>query len=177
MVTSDAGEIYRADKLILPGVGHFGTAMARLAKLGLLAPLNETVLSRRTPVLGICLGLELMATSSEEGGVEGLGWLDAQTVRFDVPGDSRFKIPHMGWNGVRCRKASPLIAGIDESSEFYFAHAYHLELKDPSVLLTETTYSEDFPSAIENGNIFGVQFHPEKSHDAGVRLLKNFADL
>lgn len=177
IISSQPVDIINADKIILPGVGHFGTAMSRLAELDLLDALNEVVLSKRRPVLGICLGMELMARSSEEGNAVGLGWLEAQTVRFDIPNDSRYKIPHMGWNQVRVRKASGLMEGIEEGSEFYFAHSYHLKLSDPSDLLTETTYATDFPSAIEKGNIFGVQFHPEKSHDAGVRLLKNFADM
>ena len=177
VASADAGGIGRADKLILPGVGHFGNAMLRLAELGLVDALNEAVLSKRKPVLGICLGMELMARSSEEGDATGLGWIDARAVRLKVPDDSRYKVPHMGWNRVHSKKASALTDGIDESSEFYFAHSYHLELNDPSDLLTETTYAVGFPSAIERDNIFGVQFHPEKSHDAGARLLKNFADI
>jgi glutamine amidotransferase len=177
VASSDVAEIARADKLILPGVGHYGSAMLRLAELGLIDALSDFVLSKRKPVLGICLGMELMAKSSEEGNAVGLGWLDAQAVRLKVPLDSRYKVPHMGWNQVRTKKTSALTAGVDESSEFYFAHSYHLKLNEPSALLTETTYGVDFPSAIERDNIFGVQFHPEKSHDAGARLLKNFADI
>ena len=177
VASSDVAEIRRADKLILPGVGHFGNAMLRLAELGLLDALNDAVISKRKPVLGICLGMELMATSSEEGNAVGLGWLDAQAVRLNVPIESRYKVPHMGWNKLEPKKASVLTSDIDESSEFYFAHSYHLKLNAPSDLLTETTYAVDFPSAVEKDNIFGVQFHPEKSHDAGARLLKNFADI
>lgn len=176
-ISSDAREIAGADKIILPGVGHFGTAMSRLAKLGLVDVLNEAVLVKRKPILGICLGMELMAKTSEEGDARGLGWLDAQTVRFDISAADRHKVPHMGWNQVRKKKNSPLMAGIDESSEFYFAHSYHLRLKDASDLLTETCYVVAFPSAIEKRNIFGVQYHPEKSHDAGAMLLKNFVEM
>jgi imidazole glycerol-phosphate synthase subunit HisH len=177
VASCDAVEISHAEKIILPGVGHFGNAMLRLVELGLLDALNDVVLSKGRPVLGICLGMELMAKSSEEGNAIGLGWIDARAVKIKVPDDSRYKVPHMGWNQVLGKKASALTAGIDESSEFYFAHSYYLELNEASDLLTETTYAGEFPSAIEKDNIFGVQFHPEKSHDAGARLLKNFVDM
>jgi glutamine amidotransferase len=176
-ISSTAGEISRAEKIILPGVGHFGKAMGELKELDLTDALHEAVLVKRVPVLGICLGLELMASTSEEGNASGLGWLNAQVVRFDISSDSRHKIPHMGWNQVHKKRNSALMEGIEESSEFYFAHSYYLNLDDPLDLLTETTYSLSFPSAIEKGNIFGVQYHPEKSHDAGVKLLKNFVEL
>jgi glutamine amidotransferase len=174
-IVSSAEDIRSADKIILPGVGHFGNAMSALKELGLIDALNEAVLEKQTPILGICLGLELMAKSGEEGNVAGLGWLDAEAVRFDIKDDH--KVPHMGWNKIAAKKESPLIEGVGGDSEFYFAHSYHLRLKDPSDELTETHYGIAFPSAIQRGNIFGVQFHPEKSHDAGARLLKNFADM
>ena len=170
---SAAEEIRAADKIILPGVGHFGNAMQNLTNSGLIDILNQVVLEKRTPILGICLGMELMAKRSEEGNVPGLGWLDAEAVRFDIDE----KVPHMGWNQISGKKVSRLMDGIEEDSEFYFAHSYHLRLNDPLDELTETHYGTAFPSAIESENIFGVQFHPEKSHDAGARLLKNFADI
>ncbi|MEP6705826.1 MAG: imidazole glycerol phosphate synthase subunit HisH, partial [Acidobacteriota bacterium] len=176
-VSSSPDDILAAHKIILPGVGHFGTAMSNLMELDLIDVLNEAVLVKAKPILGICLGMELMAKSSEEGGARGLGWLDARNVRLNIPNDDRHKIPHMGWNQIEKRKSSRLLNGIEPSSEFYFAHSYHLELDDPSDLLTETPYGSGFPSAIEKGNIFGVQFHPEKSHDVGARLLKNFIEL
>lgn len=176
-VSSTLHDIAEADKIVMPGVGHFGKAMESLAEHGLIDALNEAVLIKQKPVLGICLGMELMANTSEEGNARGLGWLDAEAVRFDPEFSSRLKVPHMGWNSVSFKKESRLMAGIDESAEFYFAHSYYLALKDGSDLLSETDYGIAFPSAIEKGNIFGVQYHPEKSHDAGARLLKNFVEM
>jgi len=176
-VSSRAGAIASADKIILPGVGHFGRAMSSLRESGLLDELNEAVLVKRKPVLGICLGMELMAESSEEGNAEGLGWLKARTIKFRIEDTARHKVPHMGWNGINVRKPSELLRDVDADAEFYFAHSYHLELEEEADLLTETEYERSFPSSIESENIFGVQYHPEKSHDAGARLLKNFVDL
>ena len=176
-VSSRAGAIASADKIILPGVGHFGRAMSSLRESGLLDELNEAVLVKRKPVLGICLGMELMAESSEEGNAEGLGWLKARTIKFRIKDTARHKVPHMGWNGIDVRKPSELLRDVDVDAEFYFAHSYHLELEDEADLLTETEYERRFPSNIERENIFGVQYHPEKSHDTGARLLKNFVDL
>ena len=174
-IVSSTEEIRMADKIILPGVGHFGNAMSNLKNVGLVEVLNEKVLEDRTPILGICLGMELMAKRGEEGNVAGLGWLDAEAVRFDIKDD--LKVPHMGWNNIAAKKGSPLMNGVDEDSEFYFAHSYHLRLNDRSDELAETRYGIAFPSAVQHDNIFGVQFHPEKSHDAGALLLKNFVEL
>lgn len=175
--SSDPAEIRNAKKIILPGVGHFGAAMKELRRLDLLDALNEAVLVRKTPILGICLGMELMAKTSEEGGTEGLGWLDAEMVKFRASDRRRYKVPHIGWNKVHVRKQSRLMSGIPEASEFYFVHSYHLKLADRSDMLNETVYEFPYPSAIEKGNIFGVQYHPEKSRDAGQLLLKNFVEL
>jgi glutamine amidotransferase len=125
------------------------------------------------PILGICLGMQLFARHSEEGGAEGLGWIDADVVRFAID-DRRFKVPHMGWNGVRAARSSPLLEGVTEETEFYFVHAYHVVCHDRSDVLCETEYGYAFTSIVERGNVYGVQFHPEKSHDAGELLLKRF---
>lgn len=170
-------EVLKADKLILPGVGHFGKAMEQLNQLNLIEALNTTVLEKKTPILGICLGMQLMAKSSEEGKAKGLGWFDADIVRLKVSDTLRFKVPHTGWNQVQQKKKSRLIDGISENAEFYFVHAYHIQLNDESDALHETVYETSFVSAIEKENIFGVQYHPEKSHDVGERLLKNFLAL
>ena len=177
MISSRIEAITQADKIILPGVGHFGTAMANLKELGLLDELNEAVLIKQKPVLGICLGMELMAMMSEEGDTPGLQWLDAEAVRFKISGAARHKVPHMGWNRIRIKKVSPLMKGVEDLSEFYFAHSYHLEINDRSDLLNETEYGISFPSAVERNNIFGVQYHPEKSHRSGVQVLKNFIEM
>jgi len=175
--SSDADDIANAGKIILPGVGHFQTAMENLERLGLIDALHEAVLVKGIPILGICLGMELMARTSEEGNSPGLGWLEAEAVRFDFSNAERFKVPHMGWNQISIKKESRLMSGVDESSEFYFAHSYHLTLDDRSDLLNETDYGIAFPSAVEKNNIFGVQYHPEKSHEAGARILKNFVEI
>jgi len=151
--------------------------MSRLRRLNLIDALHDSVLVKQKPILGICLGMELMATSSEEGSANGLGWFDAEIVRFRIADKLKFKIPHIGWNGIKIKKDSLLMNKISESSEFYFVHSYHLKLANPADLLNETEYEFTYPSAIEKNNIFGVQYHPEKSHDPGAQLLKNFAEL
>jgi imidazole glycerol-phosphate synthase subunit HisH len=166
-----------ADKIVLPGVGHFGRAMAELNVRGLCDALNEAVLEKRKPVLGICLGMELMARRSEEGDAEGLGWLDAKAVKFRFDDRQRYKVPHMGWNTLSPKQDSLLLKGISDKSEFYFAHSYYLKLDDTANAAANTSYGNVFPSAIERDNIFGVQFHPEKSHAAGLQILRNFVAL
>ncbi|MEP6850524.1 MAG: imidazole glycerol phosphate synthase subunit HisH [Acidobacteriota bacterium] len=177
VVSSSAEDVARAGKLILPGVGHFAAAMAKLRELGLIDALYDAALVRKKPILGICLGMELMAKRSEEGDVAGLGWLDAEMVRFDIADKDRFKVPHMGWNTISIKKSSPLMNNVPDGSEFYFAHSYHLKANDPADVLNETSYGVTFPSAIVKGNIFGVQYHPEKSHDAGAQVVKNFVEM
>jgi glutamine amidotransferase len=177
LISSDAGEIASADKILLPGVGHFGKAMSSLKELNLKAALNNAVLVKRRPILGICLGMELMANWSDEGDAEGLGWFDAEMVKFDVSDKLKYKIPHIGWNRLDLKKPSRLMDGVGAISEFYFVHSYHLRNIDPTDTLSETVYESAFASAIEKENIFGVQFHPEKSHDAGLRILKNFIEM
>lgn len=177
IISSQIEDVIAADKIILPGVGHFGTAMANIKKLGLLDALNEVVLTKRKAVLGICLGMQLMSRTSEEGDTPGLQWFDAETVQFRISGPARHKVPHMGWNRIGIKKVSPLMKGVEELSEFYFAHSYYLKLNDRSDLLNETEYSISFPSAVERNNIFGVQYHPEKSHRVGVQVLKNFIEM
>lgn len=176
-VSSDPGDITMAEKIILPGVGHFGKAMANLRRLKLLDPLNQAVLVDRKPILGICLGMELMAEKSEEGNADGLGWFAADIIQFNVSDKRRYKVPHMGWNKIYIKKNSLLMRNVPELSEFYFVHSFHLKIRDDADMLNETEYEVKFPSAIEKGNIFGVQYHPEKSHDAGLQLLKNFIEV
>jgi len=173
-VTSDPAEVLKADKLLLPGVGHFGKAMEHLGSLGLLTALNEAVLDKKTPILGICLGMQLLARHSQEGDVDGLGWLDADVRRFDIDDTLRFKVPHMGWNGVHVARPDPLLDGVTGTTEFYFVHAYHMVCRDPSDVLCSTDYSYSFTSVVRRDNLYGVQFHPEKSHEAGETLLRKF---
>lgn len=175
-VSSEPQDISQADKIILLGVGHFNKAMDNLIDLNLIEPLNEFALIKRKPVLGICLGMQLMAMSSEEGigSNHGLGWVDASVKKFQTDDFKRFKIPHMGWNTINSLKKSALMKNISFEDEFYFVHSFFMEPNDPNLMLNETIYIEKFCSGIEKENIFGVQYHPEKSHDAGRTLLKNF---
>ncbi len=177
IVSSLPKDLDSADKIVLPGVGHFGMAIDNLKKLGLLDALNENVLVKKKPILGICLGMQLMANSSEEGNVTGLGWIDAEVVRFNVSDKLKYKIPHMGWNQIQNQKSSLLTKGIPDDSEFYFIHSYHFKCNNASDILHLTEYDISFPSAIEKDNIFGVQYHPEKSHDIGITMLNNFIAL
>jgi len=176
-MSSNARDIRSADKIILPGVGHFGAAMANLHELELVDALNEAVTVMQKPILGICLGVELMSRHSEEGDASGLGWFNGVSVKFHHPDPARFKVPHMGWNQVRVRNGSRLMRDVAQQSEFYFAHSYYLRLDDQESPAGETEYGTIFPSVIERENVFGVQFHPEKSHDAGRRVLENFIQL
>lgn len=177
VVTSDKDEIARATKLILPGVGAFDTGMRNLTSLNLIDILNKKVIEEKIPVLGICLGMQLLSKGSEEGSLPGLGWIDASTVRFKFENSSEYKIPHMGWNFIRQHKTGRLFDNMYPDSRFYFVHSYFFSANDPEDVLTSTTYEIEFTSAIERGNILGVQFHPEKSHKFGMKLLKNFVDF
>ncbi len=177
VISSNPKDIAGSDKIILPGVGHFGKAMSNLKELGLLDVLNEVVLIKKKPILGICLGMQLMAKKSEEGNSEGLGWFDAEIVKFQVSDNLKYKVPHMGWNQIIAKKESPLMKDLPEPKEFYFVHSYHFKTANESDVLNRTNYEYDFVSAVEKDNIFGVQYHPEKSHDTGAKLLKNFIEL
>lgn len=174
-VTADLDAIRAADRVILPGVGAFNAAMARINGSGLREVLDYKALVERVPILGICLGMQLLSRGSEEGDIPGLGWIPAETRRFpDLPG---LKVPHMGWNLVRRSTRSPLTEGFEEETRFYFVHSYYVVVDEPRNSILKTTYGVDFDSAIMRGRIFGVQFHPEKSHRFGMRLLQNFAAL
>jgi glutamine amidotransferase len=179
VVSSDPADLDKAEKIIMPGVGHFGKAMEKLKELRLIEPLNKAVLNDKKPILGICLGMQLMAKSSEEvneGTNDGLGWIDGQVKRFVVKDRLHYKVPHMGWNTLQASKESSILAGIEPEDEFYFVHSYYMQLNDPSQELTSTVFEEPFTSAVQKENIYGMQFHPEKSHDPGMRLLKNFIE-
>ena len=175
-ISSEPKDIFEADKIILIGVGHFNKAMDNLIDLNLIEPLNDFALIQKKPVLGICLGMQLMAKSSEEGNNRnrGLGWVDASVKKFQTDDFKKFKIPHMGWNNINSLKNSALMKNISSQDDFYFVHSFFMEPNDPDLVLNETIYIDKFCSGIEKENIFGVQYHPEKSHDAGQTLLKNF---
>ncbi len=176
--TADAAVIATATKLILPGVGAFDQAMQRLHELRLLEVLNRRALVDRIPVLGICLGMQLLTRGSEEGRKAGLGWIPAEVRRFRFrPEHGRLRVPHMGWNTLFPSRSHPLLSGLEMDARFYFVHSYYVRCDDPANLLGEAEYGDRFAACIEQGNVVGAQFHPEKSHRFGMRLLKNFAAL
>lgn len=176
-VASTAAQLAQADKVILPGVGAFDWAMNRLEESGMRAILDEIALSGQRPVLGVCVGMQIMAGRSDEGKMAGLGWIDGEVKRFD---ESRLQqqthLPHMGWNDVEPRSTDCLFRGI-QSPRYYFLHSYYFAASDPASVLATTDYGGLFASAVRRANIFGTQFHPEKSHQWGIQLLKNFAEL
>lgn len=176
-ISNDKEKIRSADKLILPGVGHFGKAMESLTQLGLLETLNNHVLIQKKPVLGICLGMQLLATSSEEGNCAGLNWVPGHVKRMQTSNSLRYKIPHTGWNTLKQQHQSPILEMIAPTDEFYFVHAYHFEVDNSTHVFCTTSYDLEFVSGVENDHIFGVQFHPEKSHDQGLQFFRNFIKL
>lgn len=178
VVSSDPEAINSAKKLILPGVGSFDKGIENIENLDLIKLLGKRVLEEKTPILGVCLGMQLLTKYSEEGSKEGLGWIDAQAIRFRFnEGQSNLKIPHMGWNVTRIKKESTLFDGLtDQEQRFYFVHSYHVVCEDETDILTETYYGYNFVSSILKDNIVGVQFHPEKSHKFGMQFLRSFVE-
>lgn len=175
IITSDHNIIERADKIILPGVGHFDRAMYNIIELNLVEILRKKSLVDKVPFLGICLGMQLMCRHSEEGNKNGLGLINADVINFDL--DRAYKVPHMGWNLIEPVNENKILANLDSNSKFYFVHSYFVKTDDESNVLTYTNYGHKFVSGITNNeNIFGVQFHPEKSHKYGVKLFKNFVE-
>jgi glutamine amidotransferase len=177
-ILSDPAQISRARRLILPGVGAFDSGMTQLRERGLLEVLHRKALEDKIPVLGICLGMQLLTSSSEEGVLPGLGWIPAATRKFSFPsGPGSLRIPHMGWNTVVPRPDAALFQGQEGPWRFYFVHSYHVCCQDPADVLCTTTYGSPFTSAVARGNILGVQFHPEKSHAFGMKLFRSFLAL
>lgn len=176
IVSYDHDTIMSADKLILPGVGHFLNGMKRLKERNIIDILNEKVLEDKIPILGICLGMQLFTGFSEEGNVKGLGWLDAETMKFALT-DIKHKVPHMGWNSIEQKKESPLLKDIPDNRHYYFVHSYHVRCNDKEDILTTSFYGYEFVSSVQKENIFGTQFHPEKSHEWGEKMLNNFLNL
>lgn len=178
VITHDKATIDSADKLLLPGVGAFDNGMSKIRDLGLIDTLNDNVLVKRKPVLGICLGMQLLSRGSQEGSLPGLGWIDAFANKFSfAAANAHLKIPHMGWNEVKPQKTHPLTQDLPADARFYFVHSYHVDCNDPADALLTAHYGEDFTCAVQKDNIMGVQFHPEKSHKFGMHLMRNFINL
>jgi len=178
IIVSDADDLRKITKVILPGVGAFDHAMSLIDKSGMRDTLDELVLERGLPVLGICVGMQILAHSSDEGTLAGLGWIDGVVKKFDASKlicDTR--LPHMGWNNIRPISEEGLMKDIDAASRFYFLHSYYFRCNKTENILAVTDYGGPFTSAVNSKNIYGVQFHPEKSHQWGIQLLKNFSDL
>lgn len=175
VVTRDAETILQADKVILPGVGSFGDAMEKLHRYGLVSVIRQ-VIDRGTPFLGICLGLQLLFESSEESpGVAGLGILEGKILR--IPERDNLKVPHIGWNSLRFPNKGRLFSGIPEEPYVYFVHSYYLEAKDAGIVTAVSEYGVQIHASVECGNVFACQFHPEKSSDTGLSILRNFVNL
>jgi glutamine amidotransferase len=176
-ISSDRDVIKKADKLILPGVGHFAKGMRNLEEKGLIDVLNGKVLDEKIPIFGICLGMQLFSEFSEEGDCRGLGWINAKTVRFRIDDKIKYKIPHIGWNTVNIVNKSGIDDFLTDEDFFYFVHSYYIQCMDSADVWMTSSYEFEFTSAVKKSNIFGTQFHPEKSHDTGFMLLKKFAEL
>jgi len=176
IITSDAYEIKGASHLIIPGVGSFDKGISNWNSLGLKDLVDYEVLHKHKPVLGICLGMQMMCIESEEGILSGLGWINAKVKKF-IFIEKSFKIPHFGWEEITVLVNSPLFKGLENEARFYFVHSYHVYLNSAGIETAKCTYGYPFTAAFQKDNIFGVQFHPEKSHSFGMRLLSNFISL
>jgi len=175
-IARSAANLVNASRLVLPGVGAFDWAMQRLEASGMRPPLDDLVLNRQVPVLGICVGMQMMANRSEEGRLDGLGWIQGEVRRFDSRlFSAKTSLPHMGWNDIYA-KDHPLFARVSDP-RFYFLHSYYFAPEHLDQSLAEAQYGQRFSAAVGNHNVLGVQFHPEKSHHWGVQLLRNFAEL
>lgn len=178
-IENDVDKIKNASKILLPGVGSFDTAMKKINENGLKEVLNEKALKEQVPILGICLGMQLLTNSSEEGTLDGLGWIPAETLSFKNKIDNSYKVPHMGWNIVNKSKDSDLLNDFEnfEETRFYFVHSYFVKVENEKDSILKTKYGCEFDSAISLNNIYGAQFHPEKSHKFGMKLFENFARI
>jgi glutamine amidotransferase len=177
VIAKTPDDLTQATKLILPGVGAFDHAMKLLQASGLRQTLDHLVLNQKMPVLGICVGMQMLANASDEGSLPGLGWIPGRVRAFkSVPRDTEMPLPHMGWNDITAVRGLPLLAGLESGACFYFLHSYFFECTDQNCVAAISSYGIDFCCVVQSENVYGVQFHPEKSHHCGSRLLKNFAE-
>jgi len=178
VISGDPKVVESADKVILPGVGHFKLGMSNLKSLGIYEVLYDLVINKKKWILGICLGMQLFTKFSEEGETEGFGWVDANTIHFSkLLNNNSFRVPHIGWNSLKIRKQSQILKNINSSKLFYFVHSYAVLCNKDDDILLETNYGINFHSGFQHENIIGLQFHPEKSHNQGLELLNNFLEL
>ena len=177
-IAKTAADLEDVQKLILPGVGHFDYAMSELIKSGMREKLDELVIVKKVPIIGICVGMQMMGNSSDEGNLDGLKWIDASVRKFDETKIQQVtKLPHMGWNDVQPNSSNSLFKGLEKDALFYFLHSYYFECNDKSDILATSEYGEQFTCAAHHENVYGIQFHPEKSHHYGETLLHNFAKM
>lgn len=178
VITNNKTEIENASKLILPGVGAFDEVMNQLNKSGLRETLDEKVIDKKTPVIGICVGMQILAKNSEEGVLPGLGWIDGTVKKIDITNlKHKPHLPHMGWNVAKPVKEHPIVANLDINKGFYFLHSYHFVCNNENDILMTTNYGNNLATAVNSNNIYGTQFHPEKSHLNGIQIFKNFSEL
>jgi glutamine amidotransferase len=175
-ISTNHADIASAERLILPGVGHFQYGMEQLEQLGLIDILKKEVLENKKPILGICLGMQLLTKQSEEGNLAGLGFVDAQTKKFELQ-NLALKVPHMGWNTVEFKKESLINIDVTFNSRYYFVHSYFVDCESQDDILCTTQYGQEFVSGFQHQNIIGLQFHPEKSHKFGMEILTNFCKI
>jgi imidazole glycerol-phosphate synthase subunit HisH len=177
-ITRDHAELREADRYILPGVGAFDPTMRTLKESGLVGLLNEEVHGRQKKILGICVGMQILGDSSDEGALPGLGWIPGHIRRIDASAiEGPTKLPHMGWNSVLLKQPSPLFEGVDLARGFYFLHSYYFDATDPASVIATVRYGRELPCGVVSGNVFGMQFHPEKSHANGMAVFRNFSLL
>ena len=175
-IASNYKSLNNASKLILPGVGHFDYAMNKFNESGMMEKVNDLVMNKKVPVLGICVGMQIMAVSSDEGSKKGLGWIDAHVKKIDIK-NNNFRLPHMGWNNIIINKNDDILKNLDNNSRFYFLHSYYFNCTNENNIIAFSNYGSNFPSIVRQENIIGIQCHPEKSHEFGEQILKNFFDL
>lgn len=176
-IVKDISEFENITKLILPGVGSFDHAMISLQHSGMREKLDELVLEKKIPVIGICVGMQMLAKSSEEGTLNGLGWIDGIVKKFDKSKIKNAPLPHMGWNNLKIEKKNKIFDNLEENPRYYFLHSYYFECENKEDVIATATYGEKFDCMINHKNIYGIQCHPEKSHHNGMQLLKNFGEL
>lgn len=177
-ITNDPKELLSAQKLVLPGVGDFDETMMLLNDLGIKDVLNEMVLIKKVPILGVCVGMQILGNSSEEGFLDGFGWIKGQVKKIDVTKlTTKPHLPHMGWNTITVKRENSLFDNVVPDNGFYFLHSYYFDCDNTADVLATANYGEEFASAINHENVYGFQFHPEKSHQNGIELFKNFANL
>ena len=175
-ISSNAKEIAKSEKIILPGVGHFGYAMENISRLGIREAIDYACIDRKIPTLGICLGMQLLTNYSEEGNVAGFGYIDAETKKFDYERLNGYKIPHMGWDFINITQRIPLLNNVCDDDRYYFVHSFYVQVSEEKSTVAKTDYGMIFDTVIAKDNIIGVQFHPEKSLKYGMKILENFVE-